>query len=201
MPAGMSALGQKQTCAAQQALSELYHRKRTCAVHQLMSALGQKRTSPQDRLIQLVALRFHAANDSRRLARAVRYINSPKRRRHCSSSISSIDSAPSRIAALNSSLSEAHSLGLASKRTYTLLAAACCSAPSRWNWSFMSERICCVVASPKTESRSAAAVAVIANTTMSGSVKSTVSIMDLHTLILSHEAGANYCSNLSPWLK
>src|SRR4029434_4886319 len=55
----------------------------------------------------------------------------------------------------------------------------------------MSERICCVVASPKTESRSAAAVAVIANTTMSWSVKSTVSIMDLHTLILSHEARAN----------
>src|SRR5262245_15707107 len=117
-------------------------------------------------------------------------INSPKRRRNCSSSISSIDSAPSRIAALNSSLSEAHSLGLASrdvsasKRTYTLLelAAACCSAPSPWNWSFMSERICCVVASPKTESRSAAAVAVTANTTMSWSVKSTVSIMGLHTL-------------------
>jgi hypothetical protein len=57
---------------------------------------------------------FYAANNSRRLARAVRYINSPKRRRNCSSSISSIESAPSRITTLNSSLSEDHSLGLAS---------------------------------------------------------------------------------------
>jgi hypothetical protein len=66
----------------------------------------------------------------------------------------------------------------------------------------MSERICCVVASPKTESRSAAAVAVIANTTMSWSVKSTVSIMDLHTLNLSQRGRTQrYCSNLLPWLK
>jgi len=57
----MSALGQKQTFAPQKAMSALlpiatakadfrtrscllYSRKRTCAVHQLMSALGQKRT-------------------------------------------------------------------------------------------------------------------------------------------------------------
>ena len=60
----MSALGQKQTCAAQNGMSALppiatikadirktscplYPRKRTCAVHQVMSALGHKRTSPQ----------------------------------------------------------------------------------------------------------------------------------------------------------
>src|SRR4030095_7259193 len=59
----MSALGQKQTYALQQAMSALhpiatakadicasscplYPRKQTCAVHQLMSALGQKRTWP-----------------------------------------------------------------------------------------------------------------------------------------------------------
>src|SRR5262249_28637039 len=57
-----AALGQKQTCALQKAMSALppiatakadfpqkscllYPRKRTCAVHQTMSALGQKRTS------------------------------------------------------------------------------------------------------------------------------------------------------------
>jgi len=57
----MSALGQKQTYAVQQVMSALppiatakadirtrscplYPRKRTCAVHWLMSALGQKRT-------------------------------------------------------------------------------------------------------------------------------------------------------------
>ena len=40
----MSALGQKQTCAVQEAMSAL-PRKRTCAVHSPMSALGQKRTS------------------------------------------------------------------------------------------------------------------------------------------------------------
>src|SRR5262245_60224676 len=59
----MTALGQKQTFAPQKAMSALppiatakadfrtrscllYSRKRTCAVHQLMSALGQKGTSP-----------------------------------------------------------------------------------------------------------------------------------------------------------
>src|SRR5262249_43462357 len=40
----------------------------------------------------------------------------------------------------------------------------------------MSERVCCVVVSPKTESISAIALAAMANTTMSWSVKSTVSI-------------------------
>src|SRR5262245_18047002 len=57
----MSALGQKQTCAAQNAMSALpkiatekadfrnrscllYPRKRTCAVQEPMSAMGQKRT-------------------------------------------------------------------------------------------------------------------------------------------------------------
>src|SRR5215470_7575549 len=57
----MSALGQKQTCAAQEAMSALppiatakadigkpsgllYPQKRTCAAHYPMSALGQKRT-------------------------------------------------------------------------------------------------------------------------------------------------------------
>jgi succinate dehydrogenase/fumarate reductase flavoprotein subunit len=59
----MSALGHKQTFALQKAMSALppiatakadfrtrscllYRRKRTCAVHLLMSALGQKRTYP-----------------------------------------------------------------------------------------------------------------------------------------------------------
>lgn len=53
----------------------------------------------------------------RRLARAVRYITSPKRRRNCvSSNRSSMVSALSRTIALNSSLSEAHSLGLSITR-------------------------------------------------------------------------------------
>jgi hypothetical protein len=53
----------------------------------------------------------------RRLARAVRYITSPKRRRNCVlSNRSSMVSALSRTIALNSSLSEAHSLGLSITR-------------------------------------------------------------------------------------
>src|SRR5262249_4251046 len=64
----MSALGQKQTYAPQQAMSALpqiatekadfrkrscllYPRKRTCAAHTLMSALGQKRTSPHHSIV------------------------------------------------------------------------------------------------------------------------------------------------------
>src|SRR5262245_57157319 len=56
-----------------------------------------------------------ASERLRCLARAVRYINSPKRRRNCSSKRSSMVSALSRIIALNSSLKEAHSLGLVSR--------------------------------------------------------------------------------------
>ena len=43
----MSALGQKQTFAAQSPCP-LYPRKRTCAVQIGMSAMGQKRTSDKD---------------------------------------------------------------------------------------------------------------------------------------------------------
>src|SRR5262245_29624695 len=56
-----------------------------------------------------------ASERLRCLARAVRYINSPKRRRNCSSKRSSMVSALSRTIALNSSLKEAHSLGLVSR--------------------------------------------------------------------------------------
>src|SRR5262245_47410929 len=68
----MSALGQKQTCASQKAMSALppiatakanfrkracplYPRKRTCAVQIPMSALGQKRTLPA----QMIELRLN----------------------------------------------------------------------------------------------------------------------------------------------
>src|SRR5262245_33317012 len=45
------------------------------------------------------------------------------------------------------------------------------------NWPSMSERMRCVVARPKTENTSAMALAVTTKTTMSWSVKSTVSMM------------------------
>jgi hypothetical protein len=54
----------------------------------------------------------------------------------------------------------------------------------------MSERMRCVVASPKTENISATALVIMAKTTMPWSVKSTVSIIGLQFSVLSEGAAA-----------
>src|SRR5215813_14125520 len=123
----MSAKGQKRTIGRCDGMSDKGHKRTTALVFGLERngcCGGAMTTTFAGESVPRPAQKIHqndgdisavASERSRCLARAVRYINSPKRRRNCSSKRSSIVSALSRTIALNSSLNEAHSLGLVSR--------------------------------------------------------------------------------------